>query len=174
MRSLEFKSDVHSIDYLVPSLPRRDINRERRSSIHGFPVYIRKKDRHMILPNYISNRQAEITTSFMKLMEEHLSELQQLKAEKRFSVKDFAKMLYIQARHLTNTITLTTGKSPCEWMESRIIEEASRMLKETKMPVADIGNRFGFSDPSNFTKFFKGMVGITPLNFRKHVELAKI
>ncbi|MGK4567547.1 helix-turn-helix domain-containing protein [Flavobacterium sp. 3HN19-14] len=41
------------------------------------------------------------------------------------------------------------------------------MLIETKMSVADIGQVFGYDEATNFTKFFKSMVGMTPLQFRK-------
>lgn len=121
----------------------------------------------MSLPRQIISRKEEITAEFLALMEEHMQQLLQNKAETRYCATDFAKLLFINSRHLTNTIKLTTGKSPCDFMEERITGEAQKMLLQTDLSVADIASRFAYNDPTNFIKFFKGMTGCTPLQFRK-------
>lgn len=115
-------------------------------------------------------RPEEITADFLQLMEKHISDLLHRKAEHRFHTSDFAGRLFIHPRHLTNTIKQTTGKSPCDFMEERIVEEAQKMLKDTTLSIADIGASFAWDDPTNFTKFFKGMTGQTPLQYRKSVK----
>jgi AraC-like DNA-binding protein len=65
------------------------------------------------------------------------------------------------------SIKLTTGKSPCDFVEERITLEAKKMLSESPMPIADICYRLTFKDPTNFTKFFKTMEGMTPRQYRK-------
>ncbi len=112
-------------------------------------------------------RAQQITDDFMKLFREHLSELFAGKAEFRMSTSRYAEKLFINKRHLTNTLKETTGKSPCEFMETAIADEASRLLLETDLSVAEISVRFAWDEPTNFVKFFKGMVGETPLQFRK-------
>lgn len=121
----------------------------------------------MTIPLKIISRKEEITTDFLKLFEKHLEELLALKAEKRLSTKDYASMLFIHPRHLTNTIKLTTGKSPCNIMEERLAEEAKIMVLNTTLSMAEIGAKIGYEEPTNFIKFFKGMEGITPLQFKK-------
>lgn len=113
-------------------------------------------------------RAKQITADFLKLYEAHLAELFAGKAGHRMSSSDYAAKLFIAPRHLTNTLKLTTGKSPCEFMENAIITEAQRLLRETTLPVAEIALLFAYDEPTNFTKFFKGMSGITPLQFRKN------
>ena len=119
------------------------------------------------IPKKYLSRKDEITADFMKLYHDHLDDLFAGKATHRMSTANYAQKLFIHPRHLTNTLKLTTGKSPCEFMETAIAAEASRLLLETDMSVADIGMRFAWSEPTNFVKFFKGMTGETPLQFRK-------
>lgn len=124
----------------------------------------------MSLPQKIVSRKDEITADFLQLVEQHIEELLSNKAEHRYAAGDFAKLLFIHSRHLTNTIKLTTGQSPCDIMEERIMKESYRMLLETDLSVADISSRFAYNDPANYIKFFKGMCGRTPLQYRKHYK----
>jgi AraC family transcriptional regulator of adaptative response / methylphosphotriester-DNA alkyltransferase methyltransferase len=121
----------------------------------------------MLLPEKILSRKEEITKDFLQLIEQHVGDLMGNRADKRYTATDFAKLLFIHPRHLTNTLKLTTGKSPCDFMEERILSEAQTLLKETDLPIADVGRRFAYDDPTNFTKFFKNMGGVTPLQYRK-------
>ncbi len=120
-----------------------------------------------ILPQKIASRSEEITRDFLRLTEEHITDLLSQRIEKRASTRMFAEKLFIAPRHLTNTIRLTLGKSPCDVMEERLTDEAKKMLLDTSQTVAEISYRFGYNDTTNFIKFFKGMAGVTPLQFRK-------
>ncbi len=123
----------------------------------------------MPLPKKVLSRKEEITADFLVLLEKYFDDLLHGKADHLFHTKDFAAQLFIHPVHLSNTIKLTTGKSPCNFLEERILAESQKMLMETSMPVKEIGYRFLYDDPTNFTKFFKGMCGLTPLQYRKAV-----
>lgn len=112
-------------------------------------------------------RPEALTADFIRLAEQHITDLLTGRAEKLFHAKDFAARLFVHPRHLTNTIHGTMGVSPCEIMENRIVAEACRMLRETSMPIADVAYTFLYSEPTNFTKFFKNMTGETPMQYRK-------
>jgi AraC family transcriptional regulator of adaptative response / methylphosphotriester-DNA alkyltransferase methyltransferase len=126
----------------------------------------------MLLSQKHLTRKDQITEDFLRLVDEHMNSLVNEQVVQRMSTRDFAGKLFIAPRHLTNTIKLTTGKSPCDVMEERIMQEAQKMLLYTKLSVAEIGYRFSYKDPTNFTKFFKGMAGITPLQYRKKLTSA--
>lgn len=112
-------------------------------------------------------RKDEITRDFIALAENHLAELMAGKATKRYHAYDFGNLLFIHPRHLTTTLKATLNTSVCDYMEGRMMEEAQKLLEDTDLPIAQIALRFGYSEPTNFTKFFKGMAGITPLQYRK-------
>ena len=119
------------------------------------------------LPQKILARKDEITAGFLQIAHTHIKELMTGQAPKRFHATDFASRLFIHPRHLTNTIKLTMNTSPCDVMEALVLAQAQKLLKETGLSVAEIGQRFAYSEPTNFTKFFKSMTGITPLQYRK-------
>ncbi|HEX8577054.1 MAG TPA: helix-turn-helix domain-containing protein [Flavobacterium sp.] len=122
----------------------------------------------MPLPKKIFTRKDEITSDFLQLIDQHINDLLQSRVNKRFHASHFAEQLFIHPRHLTNTLKLTTGKSPCDIVEERIIAEVIRLLNENQLSIAEIGFKFAYEDPTNFTKFFKGMTDTTPLQFRKN------
>lgn len=122
----------------------------------------------MPIPEKILSRKDEIAAEFMQLVDEHIADLLRGRIEYRYKPSDFASRMHIAAVHLTNTIKLTLNTSPCEVMEDRIVLEAQKMLDNTVLSVADIGNLLGFPEPTNFNRFFKNMTGITPLQHRKN------
>lgn len=121
----------------------------------------------MPIPVKILTRKDEITADFMQLVDEHVHDLLHGRIEYRYKPSDFAARLHIASIHLTNTIKLTMNTSPCEVMEDRIVLEAKKMLDDTTLSVAEIGDKLGFPEPTNFNRFFKNMTNMTPLQYRK-------
>jgi len=119
------------------------------------------------VPVKILARKDEIAANFVHLAEQHIADLMSGIVTKRFHASDFASKLFIHPRHLTTTLRLAINTSVCDYMEERILAEAQKLLKETTLSIAGIGQRFGYDEPTNFTKFFKSMTGVTPLHYRK-------
>lgn len=113
-----------------------------------------------------SPRGNELTSKFYEVMELHMRDIIEGKADSLFEVQDMADRLFIHPVHLSNTIKETTGKSPCDIYEEKLMEIAKGMLKDTTKPIADIAIQLTY-DPSNFTKFFKKMEGLTPKQYRQ-------
>ncbi|MEX8546201.1 MAG: helix-turn-helix domain-containing protein [Mucilaginibacter sp.] len=128
----------------------------------------------MPLPKKVLSRKDEITADFLRLFDQYVDDLLHQRATVRFHTSHFAAMLFIHPIHLTNTIKLTTGKSPCEIMEERLLEEAQKMLRQTEMSVADISYKLAYGEPTNFIKFYKSMTGTTPLRYRKALKIAAL
>ena len=120
------------------------------------------------LPKKILSRQAEITQTFFNEVEKHLIDIMEGKADKMYHIKDFAAILFIHPVHLSNTIKLTTGYSPCHFFEEKLMNEARRLLREGRLSIAEIADRLTF-DTSNFTKFFKRFEGMTPSAYRQRL-----
>jgi AraC family transcriptional regulator, regulatory protein of adaptative response / methylphosphotriester-DNA alkyltransferase methyltransferase len=80
-------------------------------------------------------------------------------------ISDFANMLHIHPVHLSNTVKEVTGRSACDLFEERLVQLAKELLTTTNLPVAEIARQMTY-DPSNFTKFFKKFVGMTPKKYR--------
>ncbi|UYZ63555.1 helix-turn-helix transcriptional regulator [Hymenobacter weizhouensis] len=121
------------------------------------------------IPKKILARQHEITADFRREVDQHLADIVAGRATEMWEIRDLAARLCIHPTHLSNTVKLTTGHSPCTYFEARIMDIARQQLQDPHRSVADIAQGLTF-DPSNFTKFFKRFEGCTPLQYRERVR----
>jgi AraC-like DNA-binding protein len=84
----------------------------------------------------------------------------------RPSVRDLARRIGYSESTLTRACIAAAGHTAKEAIDRRIALEAKRLLAHSDATVAQIGHRLGFSEPTNFLKFFRRTVGGTPLEFR--------
>jgi AraC family transcriptional regulator of adaptative response / methylphosphotriester-DNA alkyltransferase methyltransferase len=119
------------------------------------------------IPDKILTRKDEITNEFLYILDKHINDILIGKINFMYHIKDFASLLFIHPTHFSNTIKLTTGKSPCDHVEERIIVEAKKMLDDETLTIKEICHKLTYQEPTNFTKFFKAMEGITPRQYRK-------
>jgi len=82
-------------------------------------------------------------------------------------VADYADRLGYSVRTLTRASAAATGLSAREVVDARIALEARRLLAYTDLPASAVGRRLGFSEPTNFGKFFLRRTGVTPAAFRR-------
>lgn len=81
-------------------------------------------------------------------------------------VADYAAALGYSTRTLTRATRAATGTTAKNYLDTRILLEAKRLLVHTDAGSADIARRLGFGDPGDFGKFFRRLDGRTPLAFR--------
>lgn len=113
----------------------------------------------------VSARQKEIVHQYEAELDKHMLELKAGGVEIMHEISDFAKMLNIHPIHLSNTVKVVTGRSSCDLFEERLVALSKEMLASTNLPVAEIARQLTY-DPSNFTKFFKKFVKMTPKAYR--------
>lgn len=102
------------------------------------------------LPQKILARQKEITNDFMKIVDENLADVLSGKSEHIYEIRDVAELLHIHPRHLSNTIKLVTGNSPCSFVEDKILDIAKQHLEDNKMSIAEIAKMLTYH-PSNLS-----------------------
>jgi AraC-like DNA-binding protein len=81
-------------------------------------------------------------------------------------VEDYAARLGCSVRTLTRACLAVTGCSAKQVIDDRVALQASRLLAATDAPIARIGRRLGFPEPTNFGRFFTREVGVSPGAFR--------
>jgi AraC-like DNA-binding protein len=81
-------------------------------------------------------------------------------------VEDYAARLGCSVRTLTRASLAATGRSAKQVIDDRAALEARRLLACTDLQIADIGQRLGFPEPTNFGRFFHREVGCSPGAFR--------
>ncbi|WP_281310774.1 AraC family transcriptional regulator [Flavobacterium flavigenum] len=83
------------------------------------------------------------------------------------NVSQYAALMDISSRTLSELTRQMLDKSPSELIHQRIIAEAKKMLLDTNYSINKIGCSLGFKDDSYFVKYFKKHTDISPLDFRR-------
>lgn len=81
-------------------------------------------------------------------------------------VKDYADSMNITPRKLNNILFDSYGKSAKQFIEERVLLEIKRLIIHSEKNIKEIGHSLGFTDPTNFNKFFKRYTKLTPADFR--------
>ena len=81
-------------------------------------------------------------------------------------VEDYADRVGVSVRTLTRACLVVTGRSAKQVVDARVALEAKRLLACTDHSVAAVGRQLGFSEPTNFGRFFVRETGTTPGEFR--------
>jgi AraC-like DNA-binding protein len=82
------------------------------------------------------------------------------------SAADYAARAGYSLRTLNRACQAATGHTAKTLIDARVTLEAKRLLTHTDLPVVTISRRLGFSEPTNFGKFFTRETGQTPGAFR--------
>ena len=85
----------------------------------------------------------------------------------RPTVEQLAQRTGVSISTLSRACHATTGRPAKAVVDQRIALEAQRLLVHSEVSAVAIGERLGFSEATNFLKFFKRQVGETPERFRQ-------
>lgn len=81
-------------------------------------------------------------------------------------VEDYAKSTGYSSKTLARACHALTGQSAKAFIDARVLLEARRLLAHTSLTVGQIAVRLGFSEATNFSKFFRHHARETALEFR--------
>lgn len=98
---------------------------------------------------------------------ERLMTLEQVYQEASYSRTDLARECDTSETIISRVINAHFGKSFPQLMNEYRIEDAKRLLIETKAPVKVIASDVGFNSLASFNRVFKDMIGESPSQFRK-------
>ena len=91
-----------------------------------------------ISAKFISHRKKEIVQQYITLLDHHIAELKEGKAEETLKIKDFAQQMHLHPGHLSNTIKQVTGQSTCAHYEERLLRISKELLLTTSMSISSI------------------------------------
>ncbi|WP_228779822.1 helix-turn-helix domain-containing protein [Aquiflexum lacus] len=86
------------------------------------------------------------------------------------SVAEYAEMLFITEKTLTNHFKLITESTPKEFINSVIVEESKALLLDNAS-VGQVADYFNFNDPAHFSNFFKKKTGQSPNDIKSTIEI---
>ncbi len=83
------------------------------------------------------------------------------------SIEDICKKTAYSKAYLFRIFKAKTGKTIMNYYLELKINKAKQLLRENELSVREIAEKLAFSMPDYFTKTFKRVTGITPLNYKK-------
>ncbi|MGW3647115.1 AraC family transcriptional regulator [Streptomyces sp. NPDC000878] len=85
-------------------------------------------------------------------------------------VEDYAAALNCTPRTLSRACRSVAGTTTKDLIDARVALEAKRLLVHTDLSVGSIARQLGFTEVTNFGKFFIRRVNMTPGAFRRGAE----
>ena len=82
-------------------------------------------------------------------------------------VNDYAKLLEVSSKTLTNMTNKYLGKSTKKHLDTQLILQIKRLLLDENLTIENISDKLYFDEPTNMLKFFKRLENITPSEFKK-------
>jgi AraC-like DNA-binding protein len=118
-----------------------------------------------LLPGGDRRAATEETATFQRLRHE----LERFYGHTR-RVEEYADRLGCSVRTLTRACLAATGRTAKQVIDDRVALQAMRLLAATDTSVAEVGRSLGFSEPTNFGRFFQREVGRSPGAFRARLH----
>lgn len=105
-----------------------------------------------------TSKAGQLYYQFLEKLEDHV--------RKTHRVSDYAQMLKVSEKTLNRACQSATQGSASLIIQQKINAEAQRLLQYDRSTAKEIAYRLGFSDPAQFSKFFKQNNGLSPLDYR--------
>lgn len=87
--------------------------------------------------------------------------------DRDLSAAELAALIDLSAFHFSRRFKASTGMAPYQYVTRRRISLAQELLARTRMSIAEISYRTGFSSQSHLGSRFKKIVGVTPRRYRE-------
>lgn len=149
----ELSIDLLKNEYL--SLPKYS-----ESKIHSTLSIASILAKHLLVENIIKVKRNKSLESVLKYIEENLSE--------NLSIEEITKQTYISKTSLYLLFKSNFNMTVSEYINSQRVKEATKLLKTTDLDIEDIAIEVGFSSQSYFSKTFKKIKGVSPIQYRKN------
>ena len=88
-------------------------------------------------------------------------------AAEDFSLDRLAAQAGLSKFHFQRLFKSAVGVSPSRYHINLRVNEARRLLRETKKSVVDVALEVGYANPSHFAKLFRRETGLSPSDYRR-------
>ena len=105
------------------------------------------------------SREQTIFDRFLQLVTQHCAEHHQ--------IGYYADRMCLTERYLGTVIRQTSGTTAKEWIDRALITQAKVLLRHSDKSVAQISEDLNFPNPAFFSKYFKRLTAMTPLEYRE-------
>lgn len=99
-----------------------------------------------------------LALKFSELVDENFKSLKK--------VNDYITLMQVSSKSLSASLFRSTGKTPKQFINERLILESKRLLVYSSLSVKEISFELGFEEPTNFSKFFRNYTNQSPAEFK--------
>lgn len=92
--------------------------------------------------------------------------------DESLTVADLAGAAKLSTFHFSRVFKATTGETPHAYLMRLRLVEGMRLLRETRLGVAEVASRVGFKTHAHFTRAFRAFAGAAPTEYRASVSKA--
>ena len=103
------------------------------------------------------------------LYEEALAMIERSYSDERLTVTELSRGIYSSRRQVQRSFA-EAGTSVRETLHTIRMRRAAELLRESALPVAQIGQRVGYRQPAQFAKAFRRYHGVSPSQWREGGE----
>lgn len=89
------------------------------------------------------------------------------------SVNEIANLFYVSPTYLSRVFKKETGMSLIDYINQLKIKHSTFLLRDTYLPIQDIGRILGINDTNYFSRLFKKYMDETPSQYRKNSKIKK-
>ena len=105
------------------------------------------------------SREQTIFDRFIQLVNQHCRQQHQ--------ISYYADRMCLTERYLGTVIRQTSGTTAKEWIDRALITQSKVFLRHSDKSVAQISEDLNFPNPAFFSKYFKRLTAMTPLEYRE-------
>ena len=105
------------------------------------------------------SREQTIFDRFIQLVNQHCRQQHQ--------ISYYADRMCLTERYLGTVIRQTSGTTAKEWIDRALITQAKVLLRHSDKSVVQISEDLNFPNPAFFSKYFKRLTAMTPLEYRE-------
>ena len=115
---------------------------------------------------HLQKEACNIPSAAEKVVEETVAYIQ---AHYRNEVKmeDLANAIHFHPDYITRCMQKIVGETPNHYLNKYRMNQAKKLLATTDQKIANISKEVGILDSTYFSKLFKKMEGLTPIEYRK-------
>lgn len=108
-----------------------------------------------------------VMTADESFLRKALDRVEQHMSDSNFSVESFAQAMHVSRVGLYKRIVTLTGHTPSEFIRNIRVRRGAQLLEQSGYTVAEVAYEVGFSNPKQFSKYFKQLYGVAPSSYRK-------